>query len=290
MMSVFAAVASFGFLLIPPHPALSSILADDVGIVAEYRPATSRFFFRRGDGRDSVPVRIGTVVKAGDQIALPLGASVTIQLAEGKTIVFPAGNSVVPDAPEIGGRLVAIYHSLSSVFDGEFRQSRTAASRGGTSCGPNDWAKPIEVPIMVPGAKVTVGVRDLPVVWTGGCAPFIVALVRGSDTIAVQRAIDVRQVRLDHVLLAPSPYTLTVTDKTGLGFEGILEGVSAAPPLPADILHDGTPLGVIAQAVWLARIDHGRWRYDSFERLRPLVRQRNPLAGVIADGVLWGPY
>ena len=105
MMILFAAVAVFGSPFVPPRPARFSTLIDEVGIVADYRPATGRFFFRRADGTDSVPVRIGAVVRAGDQIALPSGASVTIQLAEGKAVVFPAGNSVVPDGPSLGKRV-----------------------------------------------------------------------------------------------------------------------------------------------------------------------------------------
>jgi len=112
--------------------------------------------------------------------------------------------------------------------------------------------------------------------------------MKGSDTVAVHQAIDARQTRFDHVLLISALHTLSVTDKTGLRFQGILEGVSATPPVPVEIIHDETALGVFAQAVWLAKIDGGRWRYDSFEKLRPLVRQRNALAGAIPDGLLWG--
>ena len=288
MIYAFLTILWGGYVLMLPQPVPSAAVGTDVGVVAEYRPASGRFFFRRAGGRDSVPVRIGAVVQAGDQIALPSGASVTIQLAEGRTIVLPSGTSVVPEAPSLEKRVAAIYRSLSAVFDADFRQSRTAASRGSASCAPGEPPAPIEVPILVSGAKVAVGMRDLPVVWSGGCAPFIVLLMKGSDTVAVQRAIDARQTRLDHVRLVPGRYMLRVTDGTGLQFEGILEGVSGAPAAPVEILHDTTALGVIAQAVWLSKFEGGRWRFDSFERLRPLVRQRNELAGAIADGILWG--
>jgi hypothetical protein len=288
MMSLFATAAWVGLVFISPYSARARTVGAEVGIVADYRPVTGRFFFRRAGGRDSVPVWIGAVVQAGDQIALPSGASVTIQLAEGRTIVFPSGTSVVPEAPSLPKRVAAIYHSLSAVFDTDFPQSRTAASRGSTSCVPGEPPAPIEVPVVVSGAKVAAGMRDLPVVWDGGCAPFIVALMKGSDTVAVQRAIDARQTRMNQVHLVAGRYMLRVSDGTGHRFEGILECVSGKPAAPEEILHDTTPLGVIAQAVWLAKIDGGRWRFDSFEMLRPLVRQRNPLAGAIADWILWG--
>ena len=288
MMNLCAAVTWVGSLFIAPCPTGGAAVGTEVGIVAEYRPATGRFFFHHAGGRDSIPVRIGAVVQAGDRIALPSGASVMIQLAEGKSIVFPPGTSVVPDAPSISDRLVGIYHSFSAVFDADFRLSRTAASRGGTSCVPGEAAVPIEVPVLVSGASVAAGIRDLPVVWSGGCAPFVVVLMKGSDTVAVQRAIDTRQTRMNQVHLAVGRYMLRVTDSTGHRFDGILESVPATPPIPEEILRDTTALGVIAQAAWLAKTDGGRWRFDSFERLRPLVRQRNPLAGAVADWILWG--
>jgi hypothetical protein len=45
---------------------------------------------------------------------------------------------------------------------------------------------------------------------------------------------------------------------------------------------------VTAQAIWLAQHEDGRWRLESFERLRPLIRAGDALAGTIGDGVLWG--
>lgn len=288
MMSLCAAAAWAASVLIPLCPALSSTVGTDVGVVADYRPVTGRFFFRRAGARDSIPVRIGAVVQTGDQIALPAGASVTVQLGEGRTIVFPSGTSVVPDGPSLSSRLASIYHSLSAVFDDDFRQSRTAASRGSTSCVAGEAVAQIEVPVFLSGATVAAGIRDLPVVWSGGCAPFDVSLLKGSDTVAVQRAIGTRQTRMNQLRLGEGRYVLRVTDGTGHKFEGFLDCVSHTPATPEEILRDTTALGVIAQAMWMATIDGGRWRLESFEMLRPLVRQRNPLAGAAADWVLWG--
>src|SRR6185295_10009317 len=111
MKYAFLTILWGGYVLMPPPPSHSVAVGTDVGVVAEYRPASGRFFFRRAGGRDSVPVRIGAVVQAGDQIALPSGASVTIQLAEGRTIVFLPGTSVVPEAPSIPERVASIFHT-----------------------------------------------------------------------------------------------------------------------------------------------------------------------------------
>src|SRR5262245_22936235 len=42
-----------------------------IGVVAAYGPPSSRFTFARPPHDDAVPVRIGTVVMAGDRITLP---------------------------------------------------------------------------------------------------------------------------------------------------------------------------------------------------------------------------
>ena len=58
--------------------------------------------------------------------------------------------------------------------------------------------------------------------------------------------------------------------------------------LPAELAADTSALGTVAQAVWYSEQDGGRWRLESFERLRPLIRAGDPLAGALGDGVLWG--
>ncbi len=288
MIYAFLTILWGGYALMPPQPVHSVAVGTGVGVVAEYRPATGRFFFRRASERDALPVRIGSVVQAGDMITLPAGASVTIQLTTGKTVVFLPGTSVVPEAPSLTEWVASIFRTVPGLVDAEYRQSRTAASRGGESCGPGDRPAPIDVPTVASGAKIVASTRDLPIVWNGGCAPFIVALVEGADTISIKRDVKIRQTRLDSVRLVVARYALRVTDRTGNGFEASLEGASSAPSAPEEIRRDTSALGVMAQAVWLLEADGGRWRFDAFEMLRPLVRQRNPLAGVIADGILWG--
>ena len=68
----------------------------------------------------------------------------------------------------------------------------------------------------------------------------------------------------------------------------MLEATAAGPALPPELAADASSLGVVAQALWLAEHDGGRWRLESFELLRPLIRAGDPLAGTIGDGVLWG--
>lgn len=259
--------------------------ATDVGVVAEYRPATGRFVLARG--AEEIPIRIGTVVQAGDRVSLPPGAAVIVQLATGKPLVLEA-SATVPSAPTVG-RLAQFFRSIPGLFDAEFRQARTAASRGTGRCDDVAGAAPLTMPIVGDrGAAILAGTRDLPLVWGGGCAPYRVTLLRGADTVAWRGDLESGQVRLDRTTLRPGPHLLVVTDGGARRLEATIDVVGALPALPPDLANADSDLGIIAQAVWLAQQDGGRWRFDSFERLRPLIRAGNPLAGAVADGILWG--
>jgi hypothetical protein len=167
----------------------SSLVMGDtsgVGVVAEYRPASGRYSLQRGAARAAVPVKIGTVVMSGDRITLPSGAAVVLRLASGERTEFKGpGDFAVPEAPSLG-RLATIFASIPALFDDEFRLEGTAASRGGEPCATDGGeAGPIDVPILVPGARIVAGERDLPLAWRGGCAPFVVALWSGERKLAM---------------------------------------------------------------------------------------------------------
>jgi hypothetical protein len=260
-----------------------------VGVVAEYRPASGRYTFERGRERTAVPVRIGTVVMAGDRVTLPTGGTVVLRLANGeRTELSGPGTRAVPESSSLG-KLGAFFGSIPALFDDEFRLEGTAASRGGEKCAATGaGSRPIAIPILAPGARIVAGERDLPLAWSGGCAPFVVTLWSGDRKLIDRESIEGRQVRLDDVPLERGRYEITIVDASGLRGSGALEAVDTGPALPPDLAGDATPLGVIAQAVWLSQHENGRWRLESFERLRPLIRSGDSLAGAIGDGVLWG--
>jgi hypothetical protein len=261
-----------------------------VGVIGNYRPAAARYVLARLPKGEHVPVQIGAVVMAGDRLALPANALVTVQLANNETLNLKGpGEFVIPDASPLG-KLAVIFQSLRPILlDDEHRLDGTAASRGGESCGKDGSAVPaISVPILVPEARIVAGQRDLPLAWRGGCPPFEVRVLAGRDSLVYRESIEGWQVRLDDVPLDPGQYTVTVTDAANRSFGGTLVAVATGPTVPAELVADTTSLGVTAQAVWLARQDDGRWKLESFERLRPLIRAGDPLAGSIGDWVLWG--
>ena len=146
---------------------------------------------------------------------------------------------------------------------------------------------PLAMPLFSTDARVVARTRDLPITWVGGCAPYVVAILKGADTAAVRRNIDTDRARLDDVRLAPGRYRVVLSDGANQRVEGSFEAVTELPALPADLAADRTDLGIIAQAIWLSDADGGRWRLDAFDRLRPLLRTGNALAGAIGDGILW---
>lgn len=260
-----------------------------VGIVANYRPAAGRFNFSRTPGNETIPVRIGTVVNAGDKITLPAGATVIVNLADETVRNFDGpGTLTVPDARPLG-KIASFFLSIPALFDNQYRLSGTAASRGAGDCGDagSEHDSPINIPMLASGANITAGVRDLPLAWQGGCAPYNVSVVSGKQVIARRAGVAGQMTRLDKVALPVGRYTVTITDAANKRFETTLEARQRGPAMPTDLTGDQTPLGVIAQAVWLAEQDQGRWRLDSFEQLRPLIRAGNPLAGAVGDGLLW---
>ena len=273
-------------------PALAGVAhaEDGVGVVAEYRPAAARFSLGR-NGAEPVPVRIGTVVMAGDRLSLPAGAAVIVQEGDGQRREFTGpGSFEVPTAAPLG-KLSAFFRSISAVFDDEYRLAGTAASRGGEDCSKDGGAvRGIEVPILAGAPAIAAGVRDLPLTWIGGCTPFVVSLQAADGRLLYRESVEGRQVRLDDVPLPVGRYTVSIADATGLEFHGSVESAPSAPTLPDELVGDESPLGVVAGAIWLAGQDNGRWRFESFERLRPLIRAGDPLAGAIGDGLLWGDY
>lgn len=260
-----------------------------VGVVAEYRPAAGRFTFTRQPGAVVVPVQIGSVVMSGDRLTLPAAASVIVQLANGEVASFKGpGTFAVPAAPPLG-KVASILQSMSALLDDDYRIAGTAASRGGEKCEQTGGdVNPIDVPILVPGARVIAGQRDLPLAWRGGCPPFVVRVLSGKDSLIHRESIEGWQVRLDDVPMTVGQYSVAITDAAGRRFTADLTAEARGPEMPPDLATDTSSLGVIAQAAWLAGQDGGRWRLESFERLRPLIRAGDPLAGAVGDGVLWG--
>ncbi len=264
--------------------------AAEVGVVADYQPMEQRFTFIRPPHGESVPVRIGMVVVAGDSVTLENATqSVTVQLAGGEVARFKGpGRFVVPNGRLLGS-LAAVFDSLPELFNDRQGITGAAISRGVEECGMAGYqVPPITVPGLPPGSRVVAGQRDLLIAWHGGCPPFAVELRSGASSLARRDSIDEWQVSLDGLELAIGRHTVLVADATGRHWEGALEAVAQRPAIPADVAADSSNLGRNAQAICIARLDEGRWRQEGIAWLRPLMRGSDPLAVAIGNGLLWG--
>jgi len=262
----------------------------EVGVVADYQPLAGQFMIIRPPRAEPVAVKIGAVVMAGDRLRLErVDQSVTIQLANGEVARFKGpGDYLVPAARPLG-KLAAIFSSIPDLFNDSPRLSGTAASRGIDECGIQDFdAGPIEMPILVPGARVIAGEHNLTLEWTGGCPPFTVEVLEGASLVVRREALNRRRVQLDTLDLPVGHYVVRVADAAGRRREAALEAVADGPVVPVDLAADTSSLGVTAQAIWIAGLDGGHWRLESIQRLRPLIASGDPLAVAISDGLLSG--
>jgi hypothetical protein len=96
------------------------------------------------------------------------------------------------------------------------------------------------------------------------------------------------QLRVDGLTLRPGPLQVVITDAAGQRLEGMVEVMAALPTSPPELAADTSAFGTVAQAAWLAELDGGRWQFDAFERLRPLIRAGDELASALGDAILWG--
>jgi hypothetical protein len=260
---------------------------DEVGVVAEYRPVTGRYVLLRGT-RDSVAVKLGTVVHAGDAVLLPAGASIMVQRPRTEPLRLDGpGRQVVPTSPRMGA-LASFFRKLPNLFDDSYRQSRMAAGRGQTQCpGAGTPAAAIEFPMLSPGARIAAGPRDLPLAWRGGCPPYSIYLIAGTDTL-VHGITKIPQARLNGLTLRQGPLQFVIDDAAGQHFVGTLEVMAGLPTSPPELVADTSAFGTVAHAAWLADVEGGRWQFDAFERLRPLIRAGDELASALGDAILWG--
>lgn len=262
-----------------------------VGVVADFRPLSRSMTFSRPPQGQSVAVRIGTVVVAGDRVVLDkTDESITVQLANGELTRFAGpGNFRVPNGRPLG-RLAAVFRSLPRLFEDERGLSGTAASRSVEDCGMFGFEPaPITVPAMPADTRIVAGKRALLLAWKGGCPPFTVTLRSGAAMLSQRDSIDEWEVLLKELSLSPGRYTVKVSDAGNRHWEGSFSAQPQSAPIPEDIASDSSPLGRTAQAICLAgQQNEGNWRLESANRLQPLRRDGDLLATSISRQLLWG--
>jgi hypothetical protein len=274
-------VAAFAILCaVDARPAAPS---QEVGMVVDYSPARSTHTIRRGT--TTLPVKLGTLVIADDVVVVDGGGRVIVQLNDGTQHDVGPGEWRVPDAKPLGP-VASLLRSLPRLLDVQAHIAASASTRGGETCDAKDPNAAIEAPILRDHSKVTAGKQNLALGWFGGCAPFGVELKKGDAAIGTVQGLPRRQHQFADLDLTPGLYQLRITDTAGHQRSYGIEVLAATPAPPADLDAADSATATIARALWLAELDGGAWRLESFKTLRPLMAQKERIAALIGDYLL----
>jgi hypothetical protein len=260
----------------------SSMAGDDaqIGVIVDYSPPGASLYLERAGVKQ--PVRIATVVQAGDKIELPASAAVTVELADSRRL-NPTGPGTweAPDAPALGS-IATFFHRVALVMEPDYRLTASAITRDVKWCKP----APILVPVLPEGAQVLAGERGLSLAWKGGCPPYRVEVTSDHGTLGVQSGLKMPDYRFEHVALDAGAYSVSITDRAGTSVTVPFAARIDRPAWPDALATDTSHLGTVARAVWLADVGHGVWRLDSGELLLPLRRQHDRLAEAVWASIL----
>lgn len=269
---------------VTPCAAADATAAQEVGMVVDYSPARGAHTIKRQDG-SLLPVKLGTLVMAGDLVQVTGSGRVFVQLNDGTQRDVGPGEWRVPDAKPLGA-VASLLRSLPRLLDVQARIAASASTRGGEMCDGDDAGASIEAPILRAQSKVSAGKQNVALGWFGGCAPFDVVIRHDGTVIAQGAALKRRQHQFVDLDLAAGLYELRITDAAGRAQRYGIEAVAVAPTPPVDFEATDSATATIARALWLAELDHGSWRLEAFKTLRPLMAQRERIAGLIGDYLL----
>jgi hypothetical protein len=251
-----------------------------IGVIVDYSPPGASLYVERSGVKQ--PVRIASVVEAGDKIELPASASVTVELADGRQMSSTGpGTWEAPDAPALGA-IATFFHRVALIMEPDYRLTASAITRDVTLCKTG----PIRVPVLPRGARVVAGERGLSLTWTGGCPPYRLELTSDHGTLRMESGLTSREYRFEQVALNPGSYAVSITDRAGTNVTLPFAARADRPAWPDTLTTDSSHLGTMARALWLADVDQGAWRLDSGELLLPLRRQHDPLAQAVWASIL----
>jgi hypothetical protein len=261
---------------------------EPAAVVSRYLPTKADHFIERADGTTAV-VALGAPLFAGDSVVVLPGGSVVLAYSDGDTEELSGATSFTVPAREPMGLVAQMFGRLQTVLGRQYRQGANLATRGDSDCGGEDAAVlPLAVPALQPIAYLGPGHDDLSLAWVGGCGPYSLSISGHPGQRFSADGLLRPQARLATAGLATGEYRLSVRDASGQEYASRLvvhEGLPAGP-FANDV--DSNELTAVAYAAWLAGHEDGRWRWESFQVLRPWIRRGSALAGTYGDLLLWG--
>ena len=146
----------------------------------------------------------------------------------------------------------------------------------------------LAAPALHAETHVLAGHDNLALAWTGGCAPYALSVTSGGRKFVELSNLKRPQTRIDSTSLAAGQYVLSIRDAAGQTLDASLTVGAQLPEGPVALAENSNELDAVAYAAWLANHQDGRWRWESFQQLRPWIRQGGTLAGTYGDLVMWG--
>lgn len=269
--------------------ALASLAAaqEPAAVVSRYLPANAEHSVARGDGTTTI-LALGMPLFANDVVAVSSDGSVVLTYADGESAQLAGGSSFTVPEREPLGFVAQVFGRLQTVLSRQYKQGANLATRGDGACADGVAATPLTAPALAAESYLVEGHADLSLAWVGGCSPYSLELASKAGQTYGATRLGRPQARLDTPNLGPGEYTLTIRDARGQTFAARVIVRDAAPKGPFAGDSDSSELRAVAYAAWLANEDDGRWRWESFQVLRPWIRGGSTLAGTYGDLVLWG--
>ncbi len=276
-------VAAFALLASAPL----AVAQDPAAVVSRYLPAAAEHSVQRADGSTAV-VALGMPLFAGEVVVVQAGGSVVLAYADGKSAEVNGGASFTVPEHEPLGFAAQVYGRLQSVLGRQYRRGENLATRGDGKCDDDTAPAQLAAPAIAAESYLGPGHTDLSLAWVGGCAPYTLSLQDANGRGYGAERLGRPQTRLDTPDLRAGEYTLVVSDARGERLSARILVRDTLPRGPFATVAEPAELDAVAYAAWLANHEEGRWRWESFQVLRPWIRNGSTLAGTYGDLVMWG--
>lgn len=277
-------IALLVLVLLPLH----AVADEAAAVVAKYLPPKAQHAVIRNSDEESL-LGLGTPLYAGDTLRVASGGSVSIAFADGSTETLDGPQEfTVPEAEPLG-TTARIFGRLQAMLGRKYRQGGNLATRGPGDCPDDQTELPaLAAPALHAETHVAAGHENLALAWTGGCAPYSLSVGAGGENAVALTNLKRPLIRIESTSLDVGQYQLVIRDAAGQTLDVSLTVGAQLPAGPVALAADASEIDTVAHAAWLANYDDGRWRWESFQQLRPWIRQGGTLAGTFGDLVMWG--
>lgn len=261
-----------------------SAAQDASAVVAKYLPPKAEHVIVRAGGEESI-AGLGTPLYAGDTVKVADGGSLVVAYADGGRENLEGPTAFAVPEKERMGMAGRIYDRLQIILGREYRQGSNLATRNAGSCNSN--TPPLDAPVLSSTTYLSVGHENIALAWVGGCAPYSLRYDGPGDTRIRLRDLKRPLTRIDVRGLAAGDYTLTIADAQEQEI-AVAVVLTDLPDGPIEYGNIQSELDAVAHAAWLANHEGGGWRLESFQQIRPWIRDGGVMAGTFGDLIMWG--